>query len=234
MRTSRVPIASRARALMRDAIRGNQRQSEAIREQSEALRGTPRHSDAISGNQRAIREQSEALQGHQWQSESNQRAIRGTPRHSEALQGPSVEGTFGHQPSSAVISRHQPSSAVISGRYLRSAHRRRVAASDAASSRKPITAASRHPPEEPPYDRHTCHREQSEAIRGNQRQLVAISGAPVRPTHLPSGAIRGNKRRSEALRGTLIWVVASCGIGQPTPRTRQQMPRMGCLIWSID
>ena len=191
-------------------------QSDAIRARAlrsahrrKAIRGTPRHSKAISGNQRAIREQSEAL--------------RGTPRHSK-----------GHQwkvPS--VISRHQPSSAVISGRYLRSARRRRVAASDAASSRKPITAASRHPPEEPPYDRHTCHREQSEAIRGNQRQLVAISGAPVRPTHLPSGAIRGNKRRSEALRGTLIWVVNSCGIGQPTPRTRQQMPRMGCLIWTV-
>ena len=178
--------------------------------QSEALRGTPRQSVAI-------REQSESNQRHS-------EALRGTPR--------AISGRYLR--SSAVISRHQPSSAVISGRYLRSAHRRRVAASDAASSRKPITAASRHPPEEPPYDRHTCHREQSEAIRGNQRQLVAISGAPVRPTHLPSGAIRGNKRRSEALRGTLIWVVASCGIGQPTPRTRQQMPRMGCLIWAID
>ena len=168
--------------------------------------------------------QSDAIRARALRSAPRRKALRGTPRHSK-----------GHQwkvPS--VISRHQPSSAVISGRYLRSAHRRRVAASDAASSRKPITAASRHPPEEPQYDRHTCHREQSEAIRGNQRQLVAISGAPVRPTHLPSGAIRGNKRRSEALRGTLIWVVASCGIGQPTPRTRQQMPRMGCLIWSID
>ena len=168
-----------------EAIRGNQRQSEAIRcnqmqsepepfgqriggRQSEALRGTPRQSVAISGNQRAIREQSEAL--------------RGTPRHSK-----------GHQwkvPS--VISRHQPSSAVISGRYLRSAHRRRVAASDAASSRKPITAASRHPPEEPQYDRHTCHREQSEAIRGNQWS--------PRTTDTP--AIGRNQRQSEALRGT--------------------------------
>ena len=145
-----------------EAIRGNQRQLDAIRcnqmqsepepfgqriggRQSEALRGTPRQSVAI-------REQSESNQRHS-------EALRGTPR--------AISGRYLR--SSAVISRHQPSSAVISGRYLRSAHRRRVAASDAASSRKPITAASRHPPEEPQYDRHTCHREQSEAIRGNQR-----------------------------------------------------------------
>ena len=152
--------------------------------------------------------------GHQWQSESNQRAIR--------EQSESNQRTLRGAPTA------------ISGRYLRLARRRRVAASDAASSRTPTPGASRQPPEEPQYDRHTCHREHSEAVGGNQRQSVAISGAPVRPTHLPSGAIRGNKRRSEALRGTLIWVVASCGIGQPTPRTRQQMPRMGCLIWAID
>ena len=166
MRTSRVPIASRAQALMRDAIRGNQRQSEAIREQSEALRGTPRHSDAISGNQRAIREQSEALHGHQWQSESNQRAIRGTPRHSEALQGPSVEGTFGHQPSSAVISRHQWKVPSVSAQAQSSRIRRGI---------QPQA--------------HNCRIEAS------------TRGAPVRPTHLPPGAIRGNQRQSEAISG---------------------------------
>ena len=200
MRTSRVPIASRAQALMRDAIRGNQRQSEAIRgnqrqsdairaralrsaHRRKAIRGTPRHSKAISGNQ--------------WQSESNQRAIRGTPRHSEALQGPSVEGTFGHQPSSAVISRHQWKVPSVSAQAQSSRIRRGI---------QPQA--------------HNCRIEAS------------TRGAPVRPTHLPSGAIRGNQRRSEALRGTL-WVVNSCGIGQPTPRTRQQMPRMGCLIWAV-
>ena len=78
----------------REAIRGNQRQSEAIRDTHQrhseaAIRGHQRHSEAIRGHQRqseAIRgdqRPSEAIRGHQRPSE----AIRGHQRRSEAIRG---------------------------------------------------------------------------------------------------------------------------------------------------
>ena len=59
-----------------EAIRGNQRQSEAIR--ARALRSAQRQK-AIRGNQRQL----EAIRGHKRRLE----AIRGTPRHSKAISG---------------------------------------------------------------------------------------------------------------------------------------------------
>ena len=170
-------------------------QSDAIRARAlrsahrrKAIRGTPRHSKAISGNQRAIREQSE----------SNQ-------RHSEALQGPSVEGTFGHQPSSAVISRHQWKVPSVSAQAQSSRIRRGI---------QPQA--------------HNCRIEAS------------TRGAPVRPTHLPPGAIRGNQRQSEAIRGNQ-WsprTTDTPAIGRnqrqsEALRGTQRHPNMGsCLLWN--
>ena len=73
---SHVPIrVLRVRSLMRDAIRGHQRHSEALRGHSEgtqrALRG---HSEALRGTQRY----SEALGGHSEALRGTQRALRGT------------------------------------------------------------------------------------------------------------------------------------------------------------
>ena len=78
----------------------------------------------------------------------------------------------------------------------------------------------------------------------NWRIEASTRGAPVRPTHLPSGAItRHSEARSEALRGTLLWAVASYGLGPSTAHSSYQaanvskastdgLPNMGsCLIW---
>ena len=134
-------------------------QSDAIRARAlrsahrrKAIRGTPRHSKAISGNQRAIREQSEAL--------------RGTPRHSKGHQWKVPSVISRHQPSSAVISRHQWKVPSVSAQAQSSRIRRGI---------QPQA--------------HNCRIEAS------------TRGAPVRPTHLPPGAIRGNQRQSEAISG---------------------------------
>ena len=78
----------------------------------------------------------------------------------------------------------------------------------------------------------------------NWRIEASTRGAPVRPTHLPSGAItRHSEARSEALIGTLLWAVASYGLGPSTAHSSYQaanasrasadgLPNMGsCLKW---
>jgi hypothetical protein len=122
--------------------------------------------ESIRGNQRPL----EPEPFGQRTGGSQLEAIRGNQRQLEALKGhqwkPEHRNLLYKK---ANTCKH---SACI---HLRSARRRRVAASGAASNRTPTTGASRHPPEEPPYDRHTCHRTQSQGI---QRRAQRHSEAP--------------------------------------------------------
>ena len=154
--------------------------------QSEAIRGNQRQSEAIRCNQM----QSDAIRARDLRSAHRRKAIRGTPRHSKAISGnqraireqsEALRGTprhsKGHQwkvPS--VISRHQPSSAVISR------HQWKVPSVSAQAQSSRIRRGIQP-------QAHNCRIEAS------------TRGAPVRPTHLPPGAIRGNQRQSEVISG---------------------------------
>ena len=154
--------------------------------QSEAIRGNQRQSEAIRCNQmqsepepfgqRIGGRQSEALRGTPRQSVAIREQSESNQRHSEALRGTPRAISGRYLRSSAVISRHQPSSAVISR------HQWKVPSVSAQAQSSRIRRGIQP-------QAHNCRIEAS------------TRGAPVRPTHLPPGAIRGNQRQSEAISG---------------------------------
>ena len=160
----------------------------------------------------AIREQSESNQRHSKAISGNQRAIR---EQSEALRGAPRAISGRYLRSSAVISRHQPSSAVISR------HQWKVPSVSAQAQSSRIRRGIQP-------QAHNCRIEAS------------TRGAPVRPTHLPPGAIRGNQRQSEAISGNQ-WsprTTDTPAIGRnqrqsEALRGTQRHPNMGsCLLWN--